>query len=170
MRRDLARALRILVLPTIAVAFVFAFAPGRSELAVRAYALFVAAVALGFMVATLRRGYARETLLRPPAEARSEPRSVPAPLARLEQVVVLGAAGSFDLHYRLRPRLRRLAAEILLIRRGIDLDSAPGLARDALGDEAWDLIRKDRPPPADRLARGIPTHDLDRIVQSLERL
>ncbi len=44
-----------------------------------------AAVALGFMVATLRRGYARETLLRPSAAARHEPREVPAPLARLEQ-------------------------------------------------------------------------------------
>jgi hypothetical protein len=170
LRRDLARALRILVIPTLGVVVVFAFVPGRSELAVRAYALLLAAVGLGLMVAALRRGYARETPLRPPAQRRSERREIPATLSRLEQEVILGSAGSFDLHHRLRPRLRRLAAELLAIRPGIDLDREPELAHRALGDDAWDLTRKDRPPPVDRLARGIAISDLDRVVQSLERL
>lgn len=170
MRRELARALRILVLPTLGVLFVFAFVPGRSELAVRAYALVLSATALGLMVAALRRGYARETPLHPTAKRRSERREVPATLARLEQEVILGPAGSFDLHHRLRPRLRSLAAELLAVRRGVDLDQEPDLARKALGDEVWDLVRTDRPPPADRLARGIAIPDLDRVVVSLERI
>jgi hypothetical protein len=31
-------------------------------------------------------------------------------------------------------------------------------------------VRPDRPPPEDRLARGLPIEDLRRIVESLERL
>jgi hypothetical protein len=34
----------------------------------------------------------------------------------------------------------------------------------------WDLVRIDRPPPEDRLARGIAIQDLERVVVSLERL
>ena len=170
MRGDFVRALRVLVLPTLAVLFVFAFLPGRLELAARAYALLLAIVALGVMVAALRRGYPRETPLRPPARRRTEHRDVPATLARVEDEVILGAAGSFDLHYRLRPRLRKLAAELLQARRGIALDQEPELARQTLGDDAWDLVREDRPPPADRLARGAAIPDLDRVVKSLERM
>jgi hypothetical protein len=31
-------------------------------------------------------------------------------------------------------------------------------------------VRQDRPPPVDRLARGLPVAELDRIVESLERV
>jgi hypothetical protein len=169
-RGDLGRCARILAVPTLAIVFVFAFVPGRSELAIRVYALMLSAVTLGFLVAALRRGYSRETHLRPASTRRARGRQVPTTLARLEQEVVLGAAGSFDLHHRLRPRLRSITADLLATRRGIDLDRQPEPARQALGDAAWDLVRKDRPPPADRLARGIAIPDLDRVVESLERL
>lgn len=170
MTRYLGRAARIMALPTLVVLFVFAFLPGRAELAVRAWALFLSAVALGLTVAALRRGYARETPLRPSVKRHTERRDVPGTLARIEQEVILGAAGSFDLHHRLRPRLRRLASDLLAARRRIDLDREADLARQALGDEAWDLARQDRPPPVDRLARGIAIKDLERVVESLERL
>lgn len=170
MRRYLFRAARLLVLPTIAVAFVLAFLPGRAELAARIYALVVAAVALGLMITALRQGYARESSLRPSSRRRAATREVPETLARIEQEVFLGTAGSFDLHFRLRPRLRELAGELLATRRGIDLDREPGRVRQLVGDTAWDLIQADRPAPEDRLARGIAIRDLDHVVESLEGL
>jgi hypothetical protein len=91
-------------------------------------------------------------------------------LARLEQEVALGAAGSFDLHHHLRPRLRTIAAELLTARRRISLDGDRLEARALLGEEAWELVRKDRSPPEDRLARGAAPDVLDRVVASLERL
>ena len=43
-------------------------------------------------------------------------------------------------------------------------------AHALLGEETWELVREKRPPPEDRLARGIPSEALDRVVTSLERI
>jgi len=169
-RSDLARAARFLVLPTAAVLVVVAFAPGRVSLAVRVYALVLAAVVLALLIATLRRAYQRATPLRRTAKHRRVARDAPRALVRLEQEVALGAAGSFDLHHRLRPRMRSLAEELLETRRGISLDGDPERSRRALGEETWELVRRDRPPPEDRLARGIPIRELARVVESLENV
>ena len=40
----------------------------------------------------------------------------------------------------------------------------------AVGPDVWELVRPDRPPPADRRARGIPPAQLRRVVESLERI
>jgi hypothetical protein len=149
---------------------VLALAPGRQELAVRIYALVVCAAALAVMISALRRAYPRAAPLRPGRRRHVERREVPATLARIEQEVALGLAGSFDVHHRLRPRLRSLVSDLLPARRGISLDGDEERARGALGDQAWELVRADRPPPEDRRARGIPIQDLDRVVESLERL
>jgi hypothetical protein len=79
-------------------------------------------------------------------------------------------AGSFDLHRSLRPRLREIAAGLLEARRGASLDDAAGPAREILGDEAWGLVRPDRQPPENRLARGLDANDLRRVVDALERI
>lgn len=170
MRRDLGRAARLLTLPTIALGFVIAFAPGRVELAIRVYALVLCGAALLLALAALRRAYPRETALRPSAPSEQRSRALPGRLARLEQETALGVAGSFDLHYRLRPRVRGLASDLLLARRGLSLDGTPDRAHALVGEEAWALVRADRPPPEDRLARGMPINDLRRVVESLERL
>jgi hypothetical protein len=169
-RRDLRRAGEALAAPTAALAAVAAFGPGRLGLALRVYALLLAAVALSLLVAALRRAYPPETPLRPRRATRPAGRRTPAPLARLEQEVALGAAWSFDLHHRLRPRMRGLAAELLSARRGVSLDDAPEQARALLGGATWELVRADRPPPADRRARGIAAADLAHAVETLERL
>ena len=171
MRSDLWRAARALFVPTLVLLAILAFLPGRIELAIRVYALVVAGMALALMVAVLRRAYPRATPLRVSAKRRvAARRGVPAVLARLEQEVALGAAGSFDLHHHLRPRLRALTGELLTTRRRLSLDDDTAQAREALGEETWELVRSDRPPPEDRLARGITPEALSRVVTSLERI
>ena len=150
---------------------VLAFLPGRTELVIRVYALVLCGAALAVMVAALRRAYPPATPLRPRQTRRGQTsRDAPAMLTRLEQEVALGAAGSFDLHHHLRPRLRTIAAELLAARRRTSLDGEPREARALLGEEAWELVQKDRPRPEDRLARGAGLDVLDRVVASLERL
>jgi hypothetical protein len=170
--REVRRAARLLALPTIGVLVILAFVPGRLELAIRVYALLVSAVALSLGTSVLRRSYPLASALRVPAGRRRERqrREIPGALARLENEVALGTTGSFGLHLKLRPRLRELASDLLAVRRGISLERDPARARAVLGDETWDLIRDDRPPPEDRLASGIPSPVLVRIVESLERL
>ncbi len=91
-------------------------------------------------------------------------------LEKIEREVTLGLTTSFDLHFRLRPTLRRIASELLRARRGIDLDANPAAARRALGDETWELVREDREPPLDRFGPGIELDSLRNVVVSLEAL
>ena len=169
MRRDVARALRVLIPATLAVLFVTAFLPGRLGVAVRVYALVLCAVALLLVLAALRRAYPRVAPLRHGSGQRRSMQR-PGSLARIEHLAALGVAGSFDLHHRLRPRLRTIAQGLLSTRRRISLDAQPDAARAALGGEAYDFVRPDRPPPDDRLGRGVPVAELERVVESLERV
>jgi hypothetical protein len=170
MRRDSFTAFRLLFVPTLAVAVAVAMLPGRAGLVLRLYALYLCCVVVGFAVRSLRAAYPPARPLRPrPAWARSA-RPRPARLAQLENEAALGVAGAFDLHHRLRPRLRNLAAGLLEARRHTYLDREPEAARRALGDTTWSVVRPDRPAPEDRLARGVPISDLRSVVESLERL
>jgi hypothetical protein len=164
------RALRLLVIPTVALVGVVAFSPGRAGLALRIYALVLCAVVLGLALEALRRAYPTASPLRPATRRMRSRRSSPPSLARIEDETALGVASAFDLHHRLRPRIRAVAAGLLATRRGISLHTDPDAARRVLGDETWELVRGGRPPPEDRLARGIPTADLSRVVDSLEQL
>jgi hypothetical protein len=169
-RRDLLLTARVLVPPTLGLVAVVAFAPGRVGLATRIYVLLLCGVALALALAVLRRAYPPATPVRRPSTGRRRERPRPPSLTRLEQHVALGAVSAFEFHRGLRPRLRALAGGLLAHRSGISLDQAPVRAREVVGQETWELVRHDRPPPEDRLARGVPLEDLSRVVESLERI
>jgi hypothetical protein len=163
-------ALRFLVLPTVAFVVVSALAPGRAGLALRVYALVACGTALVLALLALRRAFPPEQPLRVDRRAQPERRNPPSSLARIEHEAALGVAGSFDLHYRLVPRLRSIASGLLQSRRRISLERQPDAARAILGESTWALVRPDRSAPDDRLARGIPADELTRAVDSLEAL
>jgi hypothetical protein len=41
---------------------------------------------------------------------------------------------------------------------------------EILGEDAWALVRPDRPSPEDRLAKGASPAELDRVVAALEAI
>lgn len=171
MKANLKLAGKVLALPTLALLFVAAAIPGKLGVAAQVYSLVLAATVLGVALAALRRSYPPATPLQLAAKGRAGTRPQPPPtLLRLEQACALGVARSFDLHYRVRPRLREIAAPLLATRRGVTLDGDRDAARNILGEETWELVRADRPPPEDRLASGIPVATLREVVESLERL
>jgi hypothetical protein len=170
MRRNASTAVRVLLVPTLAVAFVVAFVPGRAGLALRVYALYVCALVLGFAVQALREAYPPARPLRRPSGRPRLERVRPGTLAQLENEAALGVASAFDLHHRLRPRLREIATGLLEERRRISLEREPDAARAAVGDATWQLVRPGRAAPENRLARGVPISDLRAVVESLERL
>jgi hypothetical protein len=169
-RRGIVATGRMLIPATLALGGVAAFLPGRLALAARIYALVVCGIVLLVAFRALRTTYPPATTRRRRARGGAARRRAPASLARLEDETALGVAGAFDLHHRLRPRLRAIATGVLEARRHVSLDDNPRDARELLGDEAWDLLRADRPPPEDRLARGMPVAELRRVVESLERV
>jgi hypothetical protein len=169
-KRDVAAALRLLILPTLALVFVAVAASGRLELTARIYALVVCAVALVVGLRALDRVDPHEQPLRRPARRPRADRRPPPALARLEQLCALGVASSFDLQYRLLPPLRSIAAGLLAARRGVDLEHEPEAARALLGEETWALVEPRRPAPEDRVSRGLTPSDLMQVAGSLERI
>jgi hypothetical protein len=95
---------------------------------------------------------------RPPAES-----GEPALVRELE----LSTYSAFHLHARLRPVLREVAAHRLRARYGVELEAEPGRARELVGAAAWELVRPDRPPPADRLSTGPALAELGVVVDEL---
>jgi hypothetical protein len=90
-------------------------------------------------------------------------------LEELEHAVDFSLGTAFDVHYRLRPHLRRVAAHRLAAR-GVSLDRQPERARAIVGLELWDLVRRDRPEPEDRNGRGLDLAGIRRVVDGLDAL
>jgi len=97
---------------------------------------------------------------------RQSVRTRPAELIRTERDLTLGIANAGDLHARLLPQLREVAAARLADRHDVDLAGA----RDLLGDDAWEYLRLDRPVPDDRTAEGLPLRRIVALVDTIERL
>ena len=150
---------RLPLVVTLALAIVLVAAPGHAGLAAHVYALVLAALGLGYLLTAMRDALPP----RRPSAFDAALRTRPGPvqripeLERMEREVALGLATAFDLHYRLRPRLRGIAAELLASRRGIELDGEPRrraarARRRRLGD------RPRRSRAAARAVRRRPRH------------
>lgn len=136
------------------------------------YVLFVGGlVMLGLVHATRTAAAgddesAFERALRPRRRSPLRPRD----LEKLEREVVLASGSAFDVHFRLRPLLRQIAAHRLASRRGADLDAGSDETRAALGEELWEILRPDRPPPHNRYGPGLPLGRVRAAVDAIERI
>jgi hypothetical protein len=136
------------------------------------YVLVLAAIAL----AALTR------IARPPEELRepspferalsrrTERPMRPPELVRTERELTLGLASAGHAHRRLLPLLREAAAARLATRHGVELERRPNEAETLLGEDAWELLRPDRPEPLDRNAQGLPLARVRAVVERLESL
>lgn len=87
----------------------------------------------------------------------------------LDRVVSAATSHAGELHLRLRPILREIAANGLR-GRGVDLDAEPQAAQELLAPETWELVRPDRPRPDDAFARGLAPVRLNAVLDDLEAL
>jgi hypothetical protein len=152
--------------PPFALALIFL--PGRRELVLDLFLLLIASAAILALVRALSVAIPRaaaEPAVRP---RRSSQRL--GELERTERAVLLSASTAFDVHYRLRPILREIAAQRLATRRGFSLDVDTEAARAVVGEETWELVRPEREPPELRFAPGIAALELREVVASLERI
>jgi hypothetical protein len=159
------------VLAAIALVAARMISPGRKELELDVFILVLGGIGLLVLASELRRlaptaerSLVEEALEPEPAEERPI-----ADLLRLERALSMASARQFDLHYRLRPILRDVAAA-RLEQRGLDLDSGRPVVQELLGDELFELTAPDREPPANRLAPGPDVEGLERTISRLERL
>ena len=88
----------------------------------------------------------------------------------IDRDVELGRLNALHFHTRVRPILRDVAAYRLRHRYGVDLDREAARARELVPPAAWEVVRPDRPAPADRLGPGPSLESLRSVVTELERL
>lgn len=172
MTRRATRFVKLPLLATAAFVVTVAFLPGRRELAVHVFGLALATLALGWLVGVVRRAHpvAATSPFDLGLRRRHGLREPVAELERLEREVSMATSTAFDLHFRLRPRVHRIARQLLASRRGVDLATQPEAARRLLGEETWAIVRPGTEPPSDRLAPGLDLARLRAVVTSLEQL
>jgi hypothetical protein len=142
--------------------------PGRRELAVDVCLLWLAAAAVYPLVRDLAASVPPPEP-EPTVRVRRATRRLPE-LERTERAVLLSASTAFDVHYRLRPILREIAAQRLSTRRGLSLDHDEEASRLVVGETTWELVRPDREPPHLRSGPGVRAAELRQVVDSLERI
>jgi len=160
----------VAVLILAAVSFLL---PGRRHIALDIFVLFLGALGLA---AAVRATHGASPDVHEPSlvDELADPLDVlpqrPAELERLEREVHLSLGSSFYLHHRLRPLLREIASNRLLVRHGVDLDRRPDVAAKRLGPQAWEWLRPDREEPRDRWGPGPPLAELTAVVDALDRI
>jgi len=159
-------------LATLALVIALGIRPLPAERIVAAYVIVLAAIALASLTRIVSQRDERHTASRLELALRErvERPQRPPELIRVERELVLGSSSAGHLHRRLLPILRDVAATRLAANHEVDLDRRPGRARELLGDEAWELLRPDRPEPADRNAPGLPLARIRSLVDRLEAL
>ena len=172
MKERLAAPLLLAAVATVVLAGALLLRPGYRALALDVYVLVIGGLLLlGLVNATRAALPPPERSRLDPERRRHEPPPPPLPeLERVEREVALATSTAFDVHYRLRPLLREVAEHRLAARRGIDLAHAPGAAREALGEDVWEVVRADRPRPQRHDAPGLPLDRIRDAVETLERL
>jgi len=170
MRRGL-RGLPIGKVVGITVGLVVALGIGPASVReiLAAYVLALAAIALLTLTRLARTEDEWERSTSELARAlapRPRVRLRPAELIRTERDLTLSTANAGEVHARLLPQLRDVAAARLADRHDLALADA----RDLLGDEAWELLRPDRPIPLDRSAPGLPLRRIAILLDAVERL
>ena len=155
---------------TVALVILLAVRALSTSRALAIWVVLVAAIALLVLVRDSGRGRPRragrfEAALRRPQPSGSQPME----LLRVENMLELGTAFAGNAHHRLLPVLRTVAAA-RLARHGIELDRRPEAARKMLGEEAWALLRPDRPEPADRFGPGVPRARVAALIERVESL
>lgn len=170
MRRQLLPILGLGLLATLLLVVALVAAPDRRDILFDAYVLALGGIAAIRLVGLTRRRRAPGE--RSEFEEALKPGSTQAVRVaerdKLAREVQLGSQTAFDLHFRLRPTLVEIARNRLAAR-GIAMEDERR-ARGLLGDEAWELLRPDRPEPGNRNAPGLATDELDRLVGALERI
>lgn len=161
---------------TLALLVSLAVGDPERSISVRVWLVAVGAVVVRRLVAAIGghrlagRSDAFDALVGAPG-----PRPQPEPpqgLKEATRLLELGSGTAADLHFRVRPVLREVAAQRLATHHGLALDdprdAAAVVAR--CGPVLWDLVRAERPTPADRGAPALDPGVVVDLVQTLETL
>jgi hypothetical protein len=166
------RIARSLIAATVVLVVLLSVPDVPTARALAIWIVLVSALVLFSLVGHSREREGRETASRfEQALRRRKPTSAqPEELLRMDRELVLGSADADHAHRRLLPLLRATAAARIAARHGFELERRPEAARALLGEDGWDLLRPDRPAPADRHGPGVPPKRVAALIERLESL
>jgi hypothetical protein len=170
------KLVRQLTLPAVVAAVVLlallALRPLATPRALAIWIVVVTAIVLLVLVRHSRGGHRLQHTGRFEAtlRGRKEAPQPPVDLLRMERELELGIADATHAHRRLLPLLRAAATARLDSRHGIELERRPEAAEALLGEEVWELLRPDRPEPADRHGPGVPRASVAAVIERVESL
>lgn len=172
MRSERTRIATAAATATVVLVVMLGIHPVSTRQMLTAYVLVLAAIALAGLsrIARSSTDPAAPSAFEAALRIRTVEQMRPPELVRTEREIVLGRSSARHLHQRLLPVLREAAAARLSAGHNIDLERRPEAARALLGEEAWELLRVDRPEPPDRNAPGIPLRQLRDVISTLEKL
>ena len=171
MRWILRRGLGASAFVTICAGIALFFTGGGRATVVDVYLLVLTGVIMLALFRTaraLRASHALSPFERAVAASRSPQPEDSSPLS-MERDVELSRIEAVHFHIRLRPLLREIAAHRLRTKYGVELEREPERARELLTSEVWEVVRPDRPFPADRLAAGPSLAEQRKLLDGLER-
>ncbi len=162
MRSERARLTLLVGGTTLVLVVMLGIRPVSLDHILAGYMLALAAIAIVALIRQLgaRGEYQPQSLFEHALSRKPEQPTRPPELVRIEREITLGTTSAGHLHARLLPLLREAASARLGSR----------LTREQLGDDAWDLLRPDRPEPVDRNGQSISIRRVRSIVTTLERL
>jgi hypothetical protein len=164
---------RRLAIPAVVAAVVLvgllALRPLSTSRALAIWIVVVAAVALVLLVRD-SRGPRQPSRFETALRSRTVPPQQPVELLRMDRELELGIADATHAHRRLLPLLRAAAEARLASRHGAELDRRREVAEALLGEDVWELLRPDRPEPADRHGTGVPRASVTAVIERVESL
>jgi hypothetical protein len=167
----LARRLTLPVLAaTGALVILLALRPLSASRGLAIWIVLVAGIALVLVIRHSPSGGQRRSRFEAAVRGRPAETLVPVELLRMERELELGIAGAGNAHHRLLPLLRSAATARLATRHGVELERRPEAAQALLGEDAWELLRPDRPEPADRFDPGVPRGPVTALIERVESL
>jgi hypothetical protein len=172
-RRLLTRTATVICLVGVGLGIAYALVPGRGTLELQVCALAAGATVVLAAVLAVQDAFpmaGTSALAAALTRRRAPDPHRPQGLVAIERLVFLAEAASFDLHYRLRPILREIAAQRLADSRGLRLDGGGPQVERVLGEGLWEIVRPDRPGPESRFDPGVRPQDLRRAIERLESL
>jgi hypothetical protein len=158
-----ARRVLILVAAGCVVATVLGVVFGQGRTVALAAALALAAAIAAATALQLRPAQSQQ----PPPRARDD--EMPLRLRQIVDDLREAEQSELGVDRSLRPLLVPIVAA-RLGRRGIDMTRAPRSAQQLLGDRLWEIVRPDRPSPANRAGPGLASSELREAIERLEQL
>lgn len=165
------RAVAAVTVATAGAGLALVLAGWSHGLVLFAYVLFVGAVTVMVITGRLRAALPPAVPFERLLPTRPRPTEQAGQLETIMRGLSAAGYSQAELHHRLAPMTREIAAGRLSRRHGVDLNRQPERAHALIGDgRVWDLVRRRQGPLDNAPGSGWSRQHLEELLDELERI